>query len=78
MLKVKREIVGCTISPNTQESEAVGSLKFKANLVYTVSSRIARATQRDFVSKNRTTTNLIKKEERLFVLMIPDLQNTYN
>jgi len=37
------------------EAEAGGSLEFKASLVYRVSSRIARATQRNPVLKNPKT-----------------------
>jgi hypothetical protein len=40
-------------NPSTWEAEAGGFLKFKASLVYRVSSRTARATQRNPVSKKR-------------------------
>jgi hypothetical protein len=48
-----------TFNPHTQEAESGGS-EFKANLVYRVSSRIAKAIQRNPVSKqlNRQTKTL--------------------
>jgi hypothetical protein len=41
-----------TFNPSTWESEA-GKFEFKARLVYRVSSRTARATQKNPVSKNQ-------------------------
>jgi hypothetical protein len=46
-------MVACAFNPRTWEAEW-GKSQFETSLVYTVSSRIARATQRDPVSK---TTN---------------------
>ena len=45
-------MVAHTFDPSTWEAEGDGSLDFKANLVYRVSSRTAMATQRNPVSKN--------------------------
>jgi hypothetical protein len=45
---------------STQEAEAGGSLEFKASLVYRASSRAARATQRNPVSKK----TIIKQTKR--------------
>ena len=42
-----------TFNPNTLEAEAGGWLEFKASLVYRVSARTARATQRNPVLKNQ-------------------------
>ena len=42
-----------TFNPSTQEEGAGASLEFKASLVYRVSSRTARAAQRNSVSKQR-------------------------
>ena len=42
-------------NPSTWEAEAGGFLSSEANLVYTVSFRTARATQRNPVSKNKQT-----------------------
>jgi hypothetical protein len=56
-------VVVHAFNPSTQEAEAGGSLEFEASLVYRVSSRTARATQRNPVSKNKTKNN--KKKEGL-------------
>lgn len=40
--------------PTLRSAEAVKSFEFKANLVYTVSSRTAKVTQRNPVPKNKT------------------------
>jgi hypothetical protein len=45
-------VVVHTFNPSTPESE-VGGIEFKASLIYRVSSRIAKATQRNPVSKNK-------------------------
>jgi len=42
-----------TFNPSTQEAEAVGLYEFKVSLVCRESSRTARATLRDPVSKNK-------------------------
>jgi hypothetical protein len=44
-------VVAHTFKASTWETEAGGSLEFKASLVYRVSSRTARATQRNPVMK---------------------------
>jgi hypothetical protein len=44
-------VVAYAFNPSTQEAEADRSLEFEASLVYGVSSRTARATQRNPVSK---------------------------
>ena len=46
-------VVAHTFIPRAQETEAGGSLELKTSLVYRVSSRTARATQRNPVSKNQ-------------------------
>jgi hypothetical protein len=53
-------VVVHAFNPSTWEAEAGGFLSFKASLVYRVSSRIARATQRNPVSKNQTKPNQTK------------------
>jgi hypothetical protein len=52
-------VVAHAFSPSTREAEAGGFLEFEASLVYKVSSRTARAIQRNPVSKNQK-----KKRER--------------
>jgi len=47
-----RVVVAHAFNPSTQEAEAGGSLEFEASLVYRVSFRAARTTQRKPVSKN--------------------------
>ena len=42
-----------TFNPSTQEAEAGNLCEFKASLIYIVSSKAARATQRNLVSKNQ-------------------------
>jgi hypothetical protein len=46
------------------EAEAGGPHEFKASLVYRASSRVARATQRNPVFKNK-----IKKKIKVFILL---------
>jgi hypothetical protein len=51
-------VVAHTFNPSTWEAEAGGFLEFEASLVYKVSSRTARATQRNHVwKKTKTKTN---------------------
>jgi hypothetical protein len=52
-------VVALAFNPSTWEAEAGGFLKFKASLVYRVSSRTARATQRNPVSKNQKNTKKV-------------------
>jgi hypothetical protein len=44
-----------TFNPSTREAEAGGSPETEASLVYRVSSRVARATQRNPASKKKQT-----------------------
>jgi hypothetical protein len=46
-------VVAYTFNPSTWEAEARWISEFEASLVYRVSSRTARATQRNPVSKNQ-------------------------
>jgi hypothetical protein len=46
-------VVAHAFNPSTREAEAGGFLEFEASLVYKVSSRTARAIQRNPVSKNQ-------------------------
>jgi hypothetical protein len=62
-------VVAHAFNPSTREAEAGGS-EFKASLVYKVSSRTARAIQRNPVSKNQkkkkdTRKGPKKEQERL-------------
>ena len=56
-------------NPGTWEAEAVS--EFENSLVYRVSSRIARATQRNLVSTNKQT-NYFKKPQRFADMFISD------
>ena len=49
-------MVAHAFNPSTQEAEAREISEFEASLVYKVSSRTPRATQRNPVSKNQETT----------------------
>ena len=51
--------------PSIWEAEAGALLEFEASLVYRVSSRTAKATQRNPVSKKKSKTNKTKKKPRL-------------
>lgn len=51
---VRHTSVPHTSVPTLRNAEAVKSFEFKANLVYTVSSRTAKVTQRNPVPKNKT------------------------
>jgi hypothetical protein len=55
-------VVAHAFNPSTWEAEAGRISEFKARLVYKVSSRTARATQRNSVSKNKKTKK--RKKER--------------
>jgi hypothetical protein len=55
-------VVAHAFNPSTREAEAGGSLEFEASLVYKVSSRTARAIQRNPVSKNKQTNKKIKRK----------------
>jgi hypothetical protein len=52
---VKLGVVAHAFDPSTWGAEAGRSLEIEASLVYRVSSRTARATQRNRVSKNKQT-----------------------
>jgi hypothetical protein len=52
---MSRAVVARTFNPSTREAEAGGFREFEASLVYKVSSRIARAIQRNPVSRNKQT-----------------------
>jgi hypothetical protein len=53
-------MVAHAFNPSTQEAEAGGFLEFEASLVYRVSSRTARAIQRNPVLKKKKK---VRKEE---------------
>jgi hypothetical protein len=67
-LRVKKgsQVVVHTFNSNTWEAEAevMESLEFKASMIYRVSSRTAKASQRNPVSKNKTKTKT-EKQKRL-------------
>jgi hypothetical protein len=46
-------VAGHALNPSTGEAEAGGSLEFEASLVYRVSSRIARTTQRNGLKEKK-------------------------
>jgi hypothetical protein len=57
-------VVAHAFNPSTQEAEAGRSLEFEASLVYRVSSRTAKATHRNPVSKNQKPKNKNQKNKR--------------
>ena len=60
-------------NPSTWEAEAGGFLRSRPSLVYRVSSRTARATQRNSVSKNKQTNKQKTNQGWVwwFLLLIP-------
>jgi hypothetical protein len=54
--KLNGGVVAHAFNPSTHEAEAGRSFQLVTSLVYRVSSRTARATQRNPVSKNQTKT----------------------
>jgi hypothetical protein len=58
-----RAVVAHAFNPSTWEAEAGRFSEFKASLVYRVSSRTARATQRNPVSKNKTKQTNKQKQK---------------
>jgi hypothetical protein len=52
------DVVVHAFNPSTREAEA-GRFEFKANLVYRVSSRTARAIQRNHVSKKKIMLSMV-------------------
>jgi hypothetical protein len=58
-------VVAHAFNPSTWEAEAVGFLELEASLVYMVSSRTARAKQRNPVSKNKNKNKQTSKKVRL-------------
>jgi hypothetical protein len=55
-------VVAHAFDPSTREAEA-GGFRVEASLVYKVSSRTARATQRNPVLKKQNKTNKNKKQK---------------
>jgi hypothetical protein len=58
-------MVAHAFNPSTWEAEAGRFLSSEASLVYKVSSRTARATQRNPVSKNKNKTKQTKRPQVL-------------
>jgi hypothetical protein len=54
-------VVAPTFNFITWEAEEGKSLEFQASLVYRASFRTARATQRNFVLKNKQTKTITKR-----------------
>jgi hypothetical protein len=55
-------VVAHTFNPSTQEAEEANFSEFEATLVNRVSSRTAKATQRNPVSKNKKQNKKKKKQ----------------
>jgi hypothetical protein len=62
--KSKSGCGGANFNPSTLEAEAGRFLSFEASLVYKVSSRTARATQRNPVSKNQKEKQTNKNKQK--------------
>jgi hypothetical protein len=62
-------VVAHAFNPSTWEAEGRQISEFEASLVYRVSSRTARAIQRNPVSKNQ------KKKKKFIFLILPLLQS---
>jgi hypothetical protein len=59
-----------TFNPSTGEGRGRWISEFEASLVYRVSSRTARATQRNPVLKNKTKQNKTKQNKTSFLVII--------
>jgi hypothetical protein len=59
-------VVAHAFNPSTQEAEAGWISEFEASLVYRVSSRKARATQRNPVWKNQKKKKKKKKKSQSY------------
>jgi hypothetical protein len=59
-------VVAHAFNSSTWEAEAGGFLRFKASLVYRVSSRTTRATQRNPVSRKTKNQNKQTKKPKPF------------
>jgi hypothetical protein len=68
-------VVAHAFNPRTWEAEA-GGFEFEVSLVYRVSSRTARATQRNPVSKNQNQPN--KQTNKGISIHILNYQGTAN
>jgi hypothetical protein len=62
-------LVAHAFNPSTWEAEAGGFLSFDASLVYKVSSRTARAIQRNPVSKNKKQNKTKQNKKVYFIYM---------
>ena len=60
-------MVAHAFNPSTWDAEAGGFIEFETSLVYRVSSRTARATQRNPVSKNQKEK---KKTDKMSVICL--------
>ena len=79
MFKTKspcRAVVTHSFNPSIQEAEAGGFLSSRPSLVYRVSSRTARAIQRNPVSKNKTNKQTNKQKDKVS-LSSPDWPQTH-
>jgi hypothetical protein len=65
-------VVAHAFNPSTREAEAGGYLEFEASLVYRVSSKTARATQKNPVSKNKNKNKKKKKKRSASVFSSAD------
>ena len=59
-----KPLVAHTLNPNTWGQTQADLYEFEASLVYRVSSRTARATQRNPVSKNKNKTKNQKQTNK--------------
>jgi hypothetical protein len=67
-------VVAQAFNPSTWEAEAGGFLSSEASLVYRVSSRTARDTQRNPVSKkNKTKQNIQEKKKRIKIVRCAEI-----
>ena len=62
-LKVRRAVVAHALNPSTRGTEADICLELKVTLVYRVSSRTAKVTQRNAVSERKKTEQTNKYSE---------------
>lgn len=76
-------MVARAFTSSTWEAEASESLEYEANLLYRVSFRTARATQKNHVLKNEQTKNnnnkcLLLRLSQVYIELIMEIYSQYN
>lgn len=70
-------VVALAFNLSTQEKRQAGSLEFQASLVYRLSSRVARATQKNHVLKNKTRNKQNRTNQGQFLSLKKKIQQQH-